>query len=104
MISVWTLESRLGFFNLLKHAKYRLTSKPEAYFSYICVIIVCILVISIIKGCTRLAAASHKVYQLLANGRWLSPGTPASSTTKSGRHDIAEILLKVAVETPQNNH
>jgi hypothetical protein len=24
-------------------------------------------------------------------------GTPASSTTKSGRHDIAEILLKVAL-------
>jgi hypothetical protein len=29
-------------------------------------------------------------------GRWFSPGTPASSTTKTGRHDIAEILLKVA--------
>jgi hypothetical protein len=28
---------------------------------------------------------------------WLSPGTPASSTTKTGRHDIAEILLKVAL-------
>jgi hypothetical protein len=26
-------------------------------------------------------------------------GTPASSTTKSGRHDIAEILLKVALNT-----
>ena len=47
------------------------------------------------KGCTRLAAASDKVYQLLAHGRWFSPGTLASSTTKSGRHDIAEILLKV---------
>jgi hypothetical protein len=42
------------------------------------------------KRCTRLAcaAASDKVYQLLAHGRWFSPGTPASSTTKSGRHDI----------------
>jgi hypothetical protein len=40
----------------------------------------------------------HKVYQLLAHGRWFSPGTPASSTTKSGRHDIAEILLKVALK------
>ena len=28
-----------------------------------------------------------------------SPGTPASSTTKTGRHDIAEILLKVALST-----
>jgi hypothetical protein len=48
------------------------------------------------KVCTRLPAASDKVYQLLAYGRWFSPGTPASSTTKTGRHDIAEILLKVA--------
>ena len=44
------------------------------------------------KGCTGLAAASDKVYQLLAHGLWFSP---ASSTTKTGRHDIAEILLKV---------
>ena len=27
-----------------------------------------------------------------------SPGIPASSTTKTGRHDIAEILLKVALK------
>jgi hypothetical protein len=39
-----------------------------------------------------------KVFQLLAHGRWFSPGTPASSTTKTGRHDIAEILLKVALK------
>jgi len=51
------------------------------------------------KGCTRLAAANDKVYQLLAHGLWFSPGTPASSTTKTGRHDIAEILLKVALNT-----
>jgi hypothetical protein len=40
-----------------------------------------------------------KVYQLLAHGQWFSPGTPASSTTKTGRHDITEILLKVALNT-----
>jgi hypothetical protein len=39
-----------------------------------------------------------KVYQLLAHGRCFSPGTPASPTTKTGRHDIAEILLKVALK------
>jgi len=50
------------------------------------------------KGCTRLAAASDKVFQLLAHGRWFSAGTPASSTTKTCRHDIAEILLKVALK------
>ena len=47
------------------------------------------------KGCTRLAAASDKVYQLLAHGWWFSP---ASSTTKTGCHDIAEILLKVVLK------
>jgi hypothetical protein len=36
---------------------------------------------------------------LLAHGRWFSPGTATSSTTKTGRHDIAEILLKVALNT-----
>jgi len=51
------------------------------------------------KGCTRLAAASDKAYQLLAHGRWFSPDTPASSTTKTGHHDINEILLKVALNT-----
>jgi hypothetical protein len=36
---------------------------------------------------------------LLAHGRWFSPGTPASATTKAGRYDIAEILLMVALKT-----
>jgi hypothetical protein len=43
-------------------------------------------------------AASDKVYQLLAHGRWFSTGTPASSTTKTGRHGIDEILLKVTLK------
>jgi len=51
------------------------------------------------KGCTRLAATCDKVYQLLVHGRWFSSGTPASSTTNTGCHDIAEILLKVALNT-----
>jgi hypothetical protein len=38
-----------------------------------------------------------KTYQLLVHGRWLSPRTPAYSTTTTGRHDIAEILLNVAL-------
>jgi hypothetical protein len=41
---------------------------------------------------------------LLAHGRWFSPGTPASSTTKTGRHDIAEILLKVVLKHQKSNH
>jgi len=49
------------------------------------------------KGCIGLVSARDKVYQLLAHGRWFSPGTPTTSTSKTGRHDIAEILLKVAL-------
>ena len=51
------------------------------------------------KGCTRLAAASDKAYQLLSHGRWFSPGIPASFTITTGRHYIAKILLKVALNT-----
>ena len=46
---------------------------------------------------------SDKVYQLLAHGWWFSLGTPASSTTKTGHHDIAEILLKVALKHQKSN-
>ena len=60
---------------------------------------VCARLCKLQKRLTRLAAASDKVYQLLAHDQWFSPGTPASSTTKTGRHDIAEILLKVALNT-----
>jgi hypothetical protein len=44
-------------------------------------------------------SSSDKAYQLLAHGRWFSPCTPVSSIPKTGRHDIAEILLKVALNT-----
>jgi hypothetical protein len=54
-----------------------------------------VLLCKLQKGCTRLTATSDKVYQLLAHGRWFSPGTLASSTTKTGRHDIAEILALI---------
>ena len=41
-------------------------------------------------------------------GGWFSPGTQVSSTNKTDRHDIAEILLKVALNTinlkPRPNH
>jgi hypothetical protein len=35
----------------------------------------------------------------LATGRWFSPGTSVSSTNKTDCHDIAEILLNVALNT-----
>ena len=35
----------------------------------------------------------------IATGRWFSPSTPVFSTNKTDRHDIAEILVKVALNT-----
>jgi hypothetical protein len=40
-----------------------------------------------------------KVCQWLAIGRWFSPGTPVTPTNKTELHDIAEILLKVPLNT-----
>ena len=44
---------------------------------------------------------SHNVIACpwLATGRWFSPDTPVSPTNKTDHHDIAEILLKVALNT-----
>ena len=46
------------------------------------------------KRVQSLAAASDKLYQLLAHGRQLSP---ASSTTKTVQHDIAESGVKTQI-------
>jgi hypothetical protein len=51
----------------------------------------------------RTAAANAKAYQLLAHGQWFSQGTPASCTSKNGCHDLAEILLKMALNTNGSN-
>jgi hypothetical protein len=45
------------------------------------------------KGCTRLAAASDKVYPVVLSGY------SGFFHHKTGHHDIAEILLKVALNT-----
>ena len=45
------------------------------------------------------ATLCDKVCQCLAVGRLFSPGTPVSSINKIDRHDITEILLKVALNS-----
>jgi hypothetical protein len=47
--------------------------------------------ISIRARCTTLC---DKVCQWLATDQWFSPGPPVSSSNKTDRHDITEILLK----------
>jgi hypothetical protein len=47
----------------------------------------------------------YKDYQLLAHGQWFSPGTPASSTTRTGRHDIhcSWNIVESGAKTPKIN-
>jgi len=40
-----------------------------------------------------------QVCQWLATGQWFSPGTPVSSTNKTDRNNITEIMMKVALNT-----
>ena len=47
----------------------------------------------------RLTTLCDTVCQWLATTRWFSPCLPVSSTNKTDRHDITEILLKVALNT-----
>ena len=44
----------------------------------------------------------NKVCQWLATSRWFSLGTPVSSTNKTDRHDITEILWRVALNNKAN--
>ena len=47
----------------------------------------------------RCTTSCDTVCQWLVTDRWFSPGTPVSSTNKTDRHDITEILFKVALNT-----
>ena len=60
------------------------------------------LVVGLPNNSYRPITNGDNVYQLLAHSRWFSLGTPAFSTTKTGSQDIAEILLKVALNTKKS--
>jgi len=51
------------------------------------------------SGRGRCTTLCDKVCQWLTTGRWFSQGPPVSSTIKTDRHEITEILLKVALKT-----
>jgi hypothetical protein len=62
-----------------------------------CLLPLMLLVRILIRArCTTLC---HKVCQWHATGQWFSPDPPVSSANKTDRHDIAEILLKVVLNT-----
>jgi hypothetical protein len=68
--------------------------------------IICAISVSYTNGCEFVprswrgvldTAVCDKVFQWFATRRWFSLSTPVSSTNKTDRHDITEILLKVAL-------
>ena len=51
---------------------------------------------------TSLTVIQHYVIKFVSDlwqGRWFSPSTPVSSTNKTDRYDITEILLQVALNS-----
>ena len=52
-----------------------------------------------LSRCEFESRSGDTVCQWLATGQWFSPSTPVSSINKTDRHDIAEILVKVALNT-----
>jgi hypothetical protein len=52
-----------------------------------------------VVGYTTTYALCGKDCQWLEARQWFSQGTPVSSTNKTDRRDIAEIFLKVALNT-----
>jgi len=71
----------------------------DLFSSYYFVMLYCIFKAFPLRSGYAPGFVNYKKGSLDSHGRWFSPGTPASSTTKAGRHDIAEILLKVALNT-----
>ena len=59
----------------------------------------CVLKISILTSHLAMQILNQLIFDLFAAGQWFSPGTPVSSTNKTDRNDITEILLKVALNT-----
>jgi hypothetical protein len=77
-------------------------SKPWSYGSWIynylcnqCLSPLMLWVLISIRA--RYTILCDKVCQWLATGWWFSPGPPVSSTNKTYRQNITEILLKVAL-------
>jgi hypothetical protein len=54
------------------------------------------ILVEFLIGCLQRGLCSISVY---CTSQWFSPGHPLSSTNKTDRHDITEILLKVALST-----
>ena len=79
-------------------------SWPRSYgsliYNYLCNRWLSPLMLSVrLPPSARCATLYDKVCQWLAAGRWFSPGPLVSFTNKTDRHEIPDILLKMALST-----
>ena len=58
-----------------------------------------IIAVSFNSARGELYSIQHYVIKIVIDLQWFSLGTPVSSNNKTDRHDITEILLKVALNT-----
>ena len=99
--SVVTLKQTLGFYNNGRGPSW-LWSYHSWIYNYLCNQCLSPLTLWIqipLRRCVLDITLCDIVCQWLAASQWFSPGTPVSSTNKTDRHDITEILLKVAIKT-----
>ena len=105
VISSWTeqkLRSILKYF--LEFLIYRWPSWPWSYgcwiYNYLCNQCLSSLMLWVrLPLKVRCTTLYDKACPWLAAGRWFSPGRRVSSTNKTDRHEITEIVLKVALNT-----
>ena len=81
-------------------------SGPGCCFAFIFILMINLPVLHIYTGCIfaggcylLLLTLYDKICRWLAEGQWFFTGTPVTSTNKTDRHDITEILLKVELNT-----
>jgi len=89
--------SYLVYFEILAHFYLVYLRDTRTLLSCILEIIMNFIILTPITDTAWVRARLCKIQKGCT--RWFSPGTPALSTTKTCRHDIAEILLKVALNT-----
>ena len=109
MITIVNILPVIHSINYMSFCKLPILEGPSWWWSYASWIYnyLCNQYISPTKLCVRIrfrrgvldTTLYDKVCQWLAACRWFFPGSPVSSTNKTDRHEITEILLKVALNT-----
>jgi len=96
--NIWW-KNNLCLNHILRKSRNKMQSWSWSYGSWICDYLCVVSSNPTQVRCTGYTTLWDKVGQWLAAGRWFSPSTLVSSINKTDKHDITEILLKVALNT-----